>query len=347
MVQRILNCMMQSAIGYVAAGIAVAFIPSMGFAETVDPSELSKPNICPPYFVYDNVGLKCMAGEGIDKLDPKGCANDFINVVGNVCVPNPANQPKPQCKPLSGYTPKMVGGACQYEKSPLATSYQGDYVGDCFTAMAPIDGTSILPGGEYFVSRQTASEKDDPELILVEGKKWGSFEALQKISPIIGCGPQQTSKPPIKVSASLLAGSGAIRRGFAYGFLTMPYKYYPSNHEFSAGLPLGGYLGWRVGQPGAGGTFAAAMTVSSVKADVIDPNTAKAEKPTITGSTDAMALSGAIGFVFDVAKSPGGRAFKSGIFVGKDYVNADPSIVYKYNKKTWVAIQFGFDFTDN
>ena len=111
-----------------------------------------------------------------------------------------------------------------------------------------------------------------------------------------------------------------------------------------AGLPIGGYLGWRTGQPGSAITVALAATVSSVQAKtfVTDGNGVRTD----TGTTNAMALSWAVGATFDVSRSPGGQAFKSGIFVGRDHVNPTPNLDYKYNNKTWVAIQIGFDFTD-
>ena len=36
-----------------------------------------------------------------------------------------------------------------------------------------------------------------------------------------------------------------------------------------------------------------------------------------------------------------------GLFVGADYVGADNVVKFAHNRKPWVALQIGFDFTDN
>jgi hypothetical protein len=150
------------------------------------------------------------------------------------------------------------------------------------------------------------------------------------------------------VLASQMNAVGATRFGYAYGFLTMPYKYFPSEKSFQVNVPIGAYMGWRWGAAGSGQTLAAAVTLSTVKANTVDPNTLDASgKPTVTGTTDVAALSIAAGIMFDVLKSPAGKPFKTGVFVGRDIVNQDPTIDYKFNRKNWIAVQIGYSFTDN
>lgn len=150
------------------------------------------------------------------------------------------------------------------------------------------------------------------------------------------------------VSAAALMEAGALRSGYAFGLLTMPYKYYPGEKSFVAGVPIGAYLGWRNGVAGSGSTFAAALTLGQVKADTVDPAQKDANgKPTVIGSADVAALSLALGVMYDLLKSPVGKPFKAGIFVGADVVSRDPTVSYRFNRKPWVAIQLGYDFTDN
>jgi len=145
-----------------------------------------------------------------------------------------------------------------------------------------------------------------------------------------------------------MMSTGAGRYGWAYGALTMPYKYYPSDKSFVAGVPIGAYLGWRMGRAGSGVTLAGALTLSQVKAETVDPKVLDGDgKPTVTGTADVAALSAAVGVVFDVSKEPGTKAFKAGLFVGKDRITHSPTIDYKHSGKTWFAVQIGFDFTDN
>ena len=51
--------------------------------------------------------------------------------------------------------------------------------------------------------------------------------------------------------------------------------------------------------------------------------------------------------MFDVLKSPAGKPFKAGLFVGVDRVSRSPSVSYAQNGKAWLALQIGYDFTDN
>ena len=107
-------------------------------------------------------------------------------------------------------------------------------------------------------------------------------------------------------------------------------------------------MGWRVGQVGSGYTLALAATTGWVTADTVDPTQKDSSgNAKVTGSTQVAALSYAMGVIFDVAKDPKNKPFKAGLFIGKDFVNNDVTISFRYNRKTWIALQLGFDFTDN
>lgn len=328
-----------------------------GFTETeiINPQDLLKPSICPSYFALDESTRLCAKDDqSIMKLNELQCKGDNLKLDNGTCIAIKDNI-QPICKSINSYTARLIGAgtsaSCQHERITITTSSQGDYIGDCFIIRTPIDEYPLEIGKHYFVTAQDNQNKENPQLSLIEAGEWEVWDWLmpiQKYTPGFGCRPTEAAKRPVRIQASRLSESGATRRGYAYGVLTMPYKYFPSKKSFSVGLPIGGYIGWRVGQPGAGGTFALAMTLSSVKADIVDPKTLDAQnKPVITGSTDVAALSGAAGFVFDVTKNPSGRSFKAGLFVGRDFINSDPSINYRFNKANWIAIQIGFDFTDN
>ena len=213
--------------------------------------------------------------------------------------------------------------------------------------MVPKDATDLTAGKNYLVTNQRAidtTDTADRELSLVSSTNF--WHSDWDTWPLVGCTAEKNGTQH-HVSASKLIVAGAKRRGYAYGFLTMPYKYFRSKKSFLINVPLGGYLGLRYGQAGSGTTFAFAVTLSSVKAETIDPAKLDAAgKPTITGTADVSALSGAFGFIFDVLKSQAGKPFKAGIFVGRDVVNSTPTIDYQFNRKTWIAIQLGYDFTD-
>ncbi len=275
-------------------------------------------------------------------------AAEFTYKVGFGCTPKQAVV-SPNCPDIKGYVSAVVvsddgkTAQCRYTRPDLPSSHAGDYEGDCFRLKTPLGG---LPAGtRLIVSEQSKPSTDpDPDLVLVRGVNWGVGMLQDFVPGWLSCRVDESDHPPVKLSASELARSGATRRGYSYGLLTMPYKYFPGSKEFIAGLPVGGYLGWRAGQPGSAFTVAVAATLSTVqgKTYTTDANGVRTD----TGSTNLSALSWAIGATFDVTRRPGSQAFKSGIFVGRDHVNLTPNVDYKYNNKTWVAIQIGFDFTD-
>jgi hypothetical protein len=311
-----------------------------------DPADLSKPEVCPDYYNYKKDSGECMADTNkINVLKEDDCKGPGLklNVGGSppVCVVDNKKKPSPKCKSLPGYTSKITGtgvnAACSFERLILASA-PGDYIGDCFHIKAVPPGTELEHGEYYFVSGQKTTASNDRELTLVSGEvRW---------IPPTGC--HATGGPQHQVFASQLIEAGASRYGYAYGILTMPYKYFPSEKSFQVNVPIGGYLGYRYGQAGSGTTFALAVTLSSVKANTVDPTKLDAAgKPTVTGTADVTAISGAIGFMFDFLKSPNGSPFKAGVFIGKDIVSSDPNIDYRFNRKTWIAIQLGYDFTNN
>lgn len=229
-----------------------------------------------------------------------------------------------------------------------STSHSGDYLGDCFIVKSlPASETRLSVDGSYIVTRQGGTDPKQPQLTLVPAIRWDTLGFFQEYVPGLSCRPDRSKQGPISLPASALVDAGALRMGWVHGILTMPYKYYPGSKKFEAGAPIGAYLGWRWGQPGAGLTLAGAVTIGSVKADTVDPQTPNAQgQPTVTGNTNATALSAAVGYVVDITRNETYNPFKVGIFVGKDFVNTSPNLVYEHNRKTWVALQIGFQFTD-
>ena len=245
-------------------------------------------------------------------------------------------------------------GIAQTDKADAATtsdsrSQSGDYLGDCFIVRSTLPSAPAMAvDRNYIVTRQSGSDPTQPQLTLVPAIRWDTMSFFQEYVPGVSCRPDRSTQGPISVPASALADAGALRMGWVHGILTMPYKYYPGSKKFEAGAPIGAYLGWRWGQPGAGLTLAGAVTIGSVNADTVDPQTLNAQgQPTITGSTNATALSAAVGYVVDITRNETYHPFKVGIFVGKDFVNTSPNLVYEHNRKTWVALQIGFQFTDH
>jgi hypothetical protein len=330
-------------IGSALVALMLLPVPGFGADAAFVPADFAKPNQCPAHFDYQPADGSCKGiKDEIAALKGDLCAGDGVRADKNgLCVAvDPA--PAPQCKAIAGRSAKISGAGaraqCSYEAT-LAISGLGDYVGDCFaTPIAPA-GSGLKAGGHYLVTGQQDAGDKDRELTIVDGTDPHWYK--------LGCKAAQSGSVH-RVLASGLIESGAKRKGYAYGFLTMPYKYFPSDKSFETGVPIGGYLGWRSGQAGSGKTVAAAVTLGSVKANTVDPNQRDAAgNKLVTGNADVAALSFAFGGMFDLLKSPAGKPFKAGVFVGWDFVNEDPGIDYRHNRKPWIAIQLGYDFTDN
>jgi hypothetical protein len=310
-------------------------------AEALAPADYAKPVDCPAHYDLVEASGTCKPRDAEIRELPQGqCSGDGLRLTKeNKCAASEA-PPSPQCKAWSGRKSRISGSgskaSCLYEPT-LAVSGLGDYIGDCFEITGALPTVGLKPKGIYLVTGQGEAEGNDRELTLVDARSDWYY---------LGCEAVPGSKH--KAMASGLMESGALRSGYAYGFLTMPYKYYPGAKSFVTGIPIGGYLGWRNGKAGSGRTLAAAVTLSSVKANTVDPTKLGADgKPTATGSADVAALSLAFGWMFDVSKTAFGKPFKAGIFAGWDFVNREPTIDYRFNRKPWIAIQIGYDFTDD
>lgn len=320
-------------------------------SEQFNPAEYLAPEECSADYEYKKDNYECaVKAEQVKLYNEKECIEKGFSYDADehdanikVCkAPTEKNTQASTCKLLSGYTATISGkgkdAKCVY-KGVIPTAVTGDYIGDCFKINSVPVGSNLKAGEYYFVSNQYDTASDDKELVLVRGGLW-SWSGL-------GCNASEGGGQ-FRISASKLIEAGASRYGYAYGLLTMPYKYFPGKKSFISGIPLGPYVGWRAGQAGSGMTVAAAITLGTVQADTVDPDTLDDKgKPVKTGTTNTTALSGAIGIIFDLLKSPRGKPFKYGMFYGVDFVNKDPKVEYEYNGKHWVAVQIGFDFTDN
>lgn len=307
--------------------------------DTFSPAELVSPKCGDgTYWTFDPTSGNCLAvAETIGKLtSSESCTAAGFEFKSGKCIQGSAKPPEPACTPVSQMSASIKDKKCVYKRNQ-PSSAPGNFLGDCLGVLSSPKALGLKDRTTYIVTDQKG-DGDDKTLTLYEG--------YVSYFPTLGC--KKAGGDEVQVKASAVLATGASRRGYSYGVLTMPYKYFPGEKRFTSGAPIGAYLGWRTGQAGSGWTTAAAFTVGTVTGESVDPKTLDAEgKPTVTGSTQLAALSLAIGVVFDVVKDPKGRPFKAGIFVGKDAVNQSPTTQYAYNRKTWVAVQIGYDFTDN
>jgi hypothetical protein len=258
-------------------------------------------------------------------------------LVGGECK-FPGAPPAPSCRGVAGGTQKLQGEKCIFDSS-IETSASGDYVGDHFKIVSvPADAPDRL-GGPAGTRMKVLSQKplgaNDRMLTVIPVESKGEWDFFNFRDKPIGKGVAK------EVKASDYIEYGADRNGWTFGALAIPFKYYLKDRNFGPGIAIGPYVGRRWGTPGSAYTFAVAATIGNVKGEVRDA------QDKIISTPDLMAYSVAMGWMWDISKAEGVKPFKLGVFFGADAVSNDNVVKYKNNRKGWIALQVGFDFTDN
>ena len=285
----------------------------------------------PQLFKYD-AGICTAIAAAVANLKESECNVQGLAFVGGKCEVVKNQAPTPKCaasEPPSTFDTALKQCVVSDDRPRSAL---GNYVGDCFRIRAlPVPPPPDLVSGKtYMVVSQRPEGLSDKLLRLSDSK-----DRL-----IVGCESTVDGKE-FDAKASDLIAIGADRAGWTYGVLALPYKFHFDDKSFGSGVSIGPYFGRRWGTPGSAYTFAVAATIGSVKGEVRDA------QDKITSTPDLQAFSLALGWMYDIAKGAETRPFKIGLFVGADVIGSDNTVKYKHNKKPWLALQIGFDFTDN
>ena len=213
-------------------------------------------------------------------------------------------------------------------EKPTPVSSNDNFIGDCFKVFITTKDTlgNDISAGWYLTLSQA---KDTDALDLVKVKSAGYICSVDDPDP-------DTKKPTrVTATASELMKLGAQRTGWVYGALILPYKYHFDDKSFSSEASIGPYLGRRstLGNISYIWTLTAGLTPLSV--DSVDQNGNKK-------STSLLAFTSAIGLMFELNK--GASPFRAGIFYGRDMVSSNSAVTYTHDRKTWLAVQLGWDF---
>jgi len=310
------------------------FIALCGVNSNADPVDLSVPYCHPLFDLNPATGLCKAKPAEVANLKPAECITIVgLKLNGSSCAPD-VTEPQPQCRAVLGQVATLKNGKCTYEPQSM-TSASGDYVGDFFTiAAVPEDNPGKLgfPAGTVVKVLSQKSQGSNDELLTVAPVMPPKYLPYIDLDPV---GPSKT------IAASELIEYGASRTGWTYGVLAVPYKYYTHDKKFGDGVSIGPYIGRRWGRPGSAWTLAASAAIGKVKGQVLD------DAGKVTSTPDLMAYSLAAGVMWDVSKRDGIKPFKVGLFTGQDIVGEDDKVKFKNNRKWWLALQIGFDFTDN
>jgi hypothetical protein len=326
--------------------LVAGFVPMTAVAAPTDPVDVASitPNCADPFDISKDKASCVPNPMELAELKAENGCTAVLGTAwnGRACVADGdmSKFPKPSCGTA---IPNLVYNAekkaCQVV-SGVPRSAQGDYVGDCFKIVSgPPDGLKLpLPQRTHWkVVSQSSAGSTDKELVLAPAEPvqplWGAIGTID-------CTEMRGTEQ--RVPASSLIATGAHRYGWAYGVLTLPFKYHRHNKTFTPGaVSIGPYLGRRWGSAGSAVTAAATATIGSVRGEVRDAQN------NITDTPDLTAFSWALGLMVDVSKNPELKPFKLGLFWGSDRVNQSDAIRYPHNRKHWLAFQIGYDFTDN
>ncbi|MGC2166582.1 MAG: hypothetical protein WA632_11270 [Gallionella sp.] len=202
------------------------------------------------------------------------------------------------------------------------SSSNDNYIGDCFHVFIPTqsaDKTSVLNKGWYLTLSQ---DKDVLDVLRV---KSGRFL----------CSSDDSDGEPVKVSAADMLKRGALRSGWVYGALALPYKYHLDDKSFSSETTVGPYVGRRSTLLGTSYIWALTAGLTPLRVDSTDQGGNKK-------STTLLSFTYAAGLMFELNK--GASPFRAGIFYGRDVVSSDSAVTYTHDRKNWVAFQLGYDF---
>jgi hypothetical protein len=134
-----------------------------------------------------------------------------------------------------------------------------------------------------------------------------------------------------QVSIDRLSRAPAFMSGFQFGVLVAPYKFHFSDDSTTPSATLGGYLGFRLGNPAVDWTPVVTVGLGAVT-ETVEPAGEGDKKPAGTLAS----ISAAAGALLRIRKAGG---FTVGILVGGDWTGQKAR--YRYDGKLWAAISFG------
>jgi hypothetical protein len=125
--------------------------------------------------------------------------------------------------------------------------------------------------------------------------------------------------------------------GLTFGVLVVPYKWQKADRSITGTASLGPYVGYQTGTSiGEYGVNLIPLVATGITSVSI-PN------PNSTTSSNATAFSVAAGLAFAITRSQ--SSLQGGFVCGQDRAGSSTPAPYKYEGRTWCAIEFGYNFT--
>lgn len=117
-----------------------------------------------------------------------------------------------------------------------------------------------------------------------------------------------------------------LHRGFGWGILVSPFKFYPKGKTLAPGNSIGPYLSYIYDKPGVSFGPAVSLSYTSLPVTTIQNG--------VSNTTNQSGLTVAAGFLIRIKDQ-----FTVGFMAGRDYIDSQ----YKYNGATWFGANFGYE----
>ncbi len=141
-----------------------------------------------------------------------------------------------------------------------------------------------------------------------------------------------------QISAERLARAPAYTSGFEFGVLVAPYKFHFSDDSTTPSATVGGYFGFRFGNPAV--SVSPVFSVGLGAVTETDPEVQEGQTEPPQAGTLAC-LSAAGGVLFKIRKAGG---FTVGLLLGADWTGNEDR--YRHDGKLWAAISVGLAITE-
>ncbi len=122
------------------------------------------------------------------------------------------------------------------------------------------------------------------------------------------------------------------RHGWAFGLLTVPYKYQLHDKSFGSALTIGPYVGYRFADQASSTTWV--LTAGIV-------NNIPVPLANNTGTVNRSGFTLAVGWIFSINK---GTGLEAGVLFGQDRLGSNAAAPYQYEGKTWASVAIGYKF---
>lgn len=165
--------------------------------------------------------------------------------------------------------------------------------------------------------------------------RWFSSDECPEYEGIVN--PVEQSKD-YQISTDRLASAPAYTSGFEFGVLVAPYKFHFSDDSTTPSATVGGYFGFRFGNPAV--SVSPVFSVGLGAVTETDPEAQEGQtEPPKPGTLACLSAAG--GVLFKIRKAGG---FTVGLLLGSDWTGDKDR--YRYDGKLWAAISVGLAITE-